>query len=154
MAKYLQWVSKNHKIFHLTVLASPGGSLGTDHNIGMPNPLSSTISHKGSICPSEEGDSADIKGWRGECCMSVPTLSWSLLFFAHSCKSKQDPASWGGLLCTHAGPGVVLLRREYEGVCAFEVAPLLRWPCFLSIGAFHSARAQALYRGTLYWYLS
>lgn len=23
--------------------------------------------------------------------MSVPTLSWSLLFFAHSCKSKQDP---------------------------------------------------------------
>lgn len=53
---------KNHMIFHLTVLASPGGSLGTDHNIGMPNPLSSTISHKGSICPSEEGESADIKG--------------------------------------------------------------------------------------------
>ncbi|KAA8582142.1 hypothetical protein FQN60_008882, partial [Etheostoma spectabile] len=23
---------ENHKIFHLTVLASPGGSLGTDHN--------------------------------------------------------------------------------------------------------------------------
>lgn len=53
---------KNHKIFHLTVLASPGGSLCTDHNIGMPNPLSSTILHKRSICPSEEGDSADIKG--------------------------------------------------------------------------------------------
>lgn len=53
---------KNHKIFHLTVLASPDGSLGTDHNIGMPNPLSSPISHKGSICPSKEGDSTDIKG--------------------------------------------------------------------------------------------
>ncbi len=53
---------KNHKIFHLTALASPSGSLGADHNIGMPNPLSSTISHKESICPSEEGDSADIKG--------------------------------------------------------------------------------------------
>lgn len=37
---------KNHKIFHLTVLALPGGSLGTDHNIGMSNPLLSTISHK------------------------------------------------------------------------------------------------------------
>ena len=53
---------KNHWTFHLPVLASLGGSLGTDHNVGMPNPLSSTISHKGSICPCEEGDSADIKG--------------------------------------------------------------------------------------------
>lgn len=53
---------RNHKIFHPTVLASLVGSLGTDHNIGMPNPLSSTIPHKGSICPSEEGDSAHIKG--------------------------------------------------------------------------------------------
>lgn len=98
LAKYLQRFSKHHWIFHLAVLALPGGggggSLDADHNTGMPNPLSSArIKNKVSV--QVKKDSADFKGCWGEGgegggCGGVPGLSCSLLFFAQSCKSKQE----------------------------------------------------------------
>lgn len=52
--------ARTHKdlaIFHLTVVASPGGSLGADQNAGMPNPLSSAAGAQSQYLsePGEEG---------------------------------------------------------------------------------------------------
>lgn len=149
MAKYLQWLSKNHKIFHLTVLALPGGRLCTDHNIGMPNPLSSAISHNGSICPSEEGDSCRHKRPTRECCMSVPTLSWSLLFFAHSCKSKQDQLPEEDCCALSALTLALVLFcssvyvSEYVFVCV-QGGCTVKMTLLSFYRGFHSARAQPL----------
>lgn len=63
LAKYLQRFSKHHRIFHLTVLASPGGSGGlcADQNAGMLNPLSSACIKKEESVQVRRG-SADFKG--------------------------------------------------------------------------------------------
>lgn len=88
--------------------------------------------------------------------MSVPTLCWSLLFFAHSHKSKQD------LLPEEHGCALMLALVLFcSGVCVRERACLCVQDCcavemtLLSFyRGFHSARALALYRGSLCWYLS
>lgn len=146
---------KNQKIFHLTVLALRGGSLGTDHNVGMPNPLSSTISHKGSICPSEEGDSADIKAWRGSvACLyqHCPGPYYSLhiavslnktRFLKRTAVHSRWPWCCSAPACVWGS--VCLCAR---GRCAVEMTLLSFYR------GFHSARARALYRGSLCWYLS
>lgn len=133
---------KNHKIFHRTVLASPGGSLGPDHNTGMPNPLSSTISHKGSICPSEEGDSADIKGLTGSvACLHqhCPAPYYSLHIAISLNKARFLRRTAVHSLHSHwpwccSAPACVCAR-----VCEAVEMTLLSF-----YRGFHSARAQPL----------
>ena len=76
--------------------------------------------------------------------MSVLTLSCSLLFFAHSCKSKQDPLPEEDC-CALTKLTLALVLFCFSmcgGVCVqvpvsvCETAAMLRWPGFLSIGAF------------------
>ena len=80
---------------------------------GLSNPLSSTVSHKREYLPNRtqrlprhkrmtrkveevvgvEVEVVVVVEEVGNHCMSVLTLYWSILFFAHSLKSKQDHAS-------------------------------------------------------------
>lgn len=158
LAKYLQRFSKHHRIFHLTVLASPGGSGGlcADQNAGMLNPLSSTRIKKEESVQVRRG-SADFKGClvggrRGlkvvvvvGGCWSVPSPCCSLLFFAQSCKSKQEPLP--ELHCCGACMRACV-RARARACCTVEMAPLSFYK------GFHSARAWALHTGSLCLYLS
>lgn len=62
--------------------------------------------------------------------MSVPTLSWSLLFFAHSCKSKQDWLPEEGCCALAALTLAAVLFCfsvcEQVCVCVHEASALLR----------------------------
>lgn len=81
--------------------------------------------------------------------MSVPTLSWSLLFFAHSCKSKQDQLPEEDCCALSALTLAMVLFcssvyvSEYVFVCV-QGGCTVKMTLLSFYRGFHSARAQPL----------